>query len=79
MHHCFDGHDGHRPSGFDPADYIQPDDVARHLDDGWTIEVHEQRRRVRPAGSPGPDVPDLVLRAPPSCVKQRAQPASLDH
>ena len=63
VHHDFDGHDGHGPSGFDPADYVQPDDIAGHLGDGWTVEVHERRARVRPPGSPGPDVPDRVLRA----------------
>ena len=63
VHHSFDGHDDHRPAHFDPADYVQPHDVARHLGDGWTIEVHERRDRVRPEGSPGPDVPDAVLRA----------------
>ncbi|MFP5322316.1 MAG: FAD-dependent oxidoreductase [Acidimicrobiia bacterium] len=61
VHHAFD-HE-HRPHAFDPADYVQPDDVARHLDDAWAVEVHERRPRVRPAGSPGPDVPDAVLRA----------------
>jgi len=60
--HALDGGDDHRGHGFDPADYVQPDDVARHLDDAWTIEVHETRPRTRPAGS-GPDVPDVVLRA----------------
>ena len=49
--------------GFDPAAYVQPPDVAAALGDGWTIEVDEVRRRVRPEGSPGPDVPDHVLRA----------------
>ena len=63
VHHDFHGHDGHRPSGFDPADYVQPDDVARRLDDDWTIEVHGSRERIRPEGSPGPNVPDMVLRA----------------
>ena len=61
VHHAFD--DQHRPGHFDPDDYLQPDDVVRHLDDGWAVEVHEHRPRVRPAGSPGPDVPDAVLRA----------------
>jgi thioredoxin reductase len=61
VHHAFDGE--HRPHGFDPGDYVQPDDVARCLGEGWTIEVHERRSRVRPPGSPGPDVPDAVLRA----------------
>jgi len=61
VHHSFDGDDGHRPSGFDPADYVQPADLAGHLQDGWTIEIHDERARVGPAGSPGPDVPDIVL------------------
>jgi len=63
VHHAFDGEGGHRPHGFDPADYLQPDDVAARLGDGWVIEVHERRPRIRPQGSPGPDVPDVVLRA----------------
>lgn len=63
VHHALGDSDDHHPSGFDPADYVQPADVAGHLDDGWTIEIHEQRTRVRPANSPGPDVPDVVLRA----------------
>lgn len=49
--------------GFDPEDYVQPPDVAARLGDGWTVEVHESRPRELPEGSPGPDVPDLVLRA----------------
>jgi len=61
VHHAFEGE--HRPHGFDPADYVQPDDVGRLLGEGWTVEVHERRPRVRPPGSPGPDVPDAVLRA----------------
>ncbi len=60
--HDFDGHEHHRP-GFDPTEYVQPPDVARHLGDGWTVEVHERRPRMRPPGSPGPEVPDVVLRA----------------
>ncbi len=63
VHHSLDGHAGHRPSGFDPGDYVQPSDVAARLEDGWTIETDEERARVRPAGSPGPDRPDIVLRA----------------
>ena len=53
------GHD----HGWDPTEYALPADVAAVLGDGWTIEVDEVRTRVRPAGSPGPDVPDVVLRA----------------
>ncbi|CAN5627966.1 hypothetical protein BH24ACT4_BH24ACT4_25700 [soil metagenome] len=54
--------DHHHPE-FDPEDYVQPADVARHLDEGWTIEVHEGRPRVPPRGHDGPDIPDIVLRA----------------
>lgn len=61
------GHDltaaDHRHPDFDPADYVQPADVARHLDDEWTVEVHEGRPRVAPPGHEGPDIPDFVLRA----------------
>jgi len=53
-------HDHH---DWDPTEYVLPVDVAAVLGDGWTIEVDEVRTRVRPAGSPGPDVPDVVLRA----------------
>ena len=48
---------GTRPSTSCPPTW------PRVLGDGWTIEVDEVRTRVRPAGSPGPDVPDVVLRA----------------
>ncbi len=61
--HDMDGDHHHRHHGLDPADYVQPPDVARHLDPAWTIEVQEVRPRQRPPGSPGPDVPDVVLRA----------------
>ena len=63
VHHSFDGQHGHRPAGFDPADYVRPTDIEHHLRDEWTIEVNGERDRIRPAGSPGPDVPDIVLRA----------------
>ncbi len=62
--HDFAGAGHHRHHGFDPADYVQPPDVARLLDGStWTIEVQESRPRIRPPGSESPDVPDLVLRA----------------
>lgn len=72
VHHSSEGHTeghseghGHQVGPFDPDAYLQPHDIARHLDalGGWTIEVHERRPRIRPEGSPGPDVPDVVLRA----------------
>lgn len=49
--------------GFDPADYVQPRDVAERLGDGWEIQVDEVRRRETPPGFEGPDIDDLVLRA----------------
>lgn len=63
--HSFDRVDGHHHPHFDPADYVQPSDVADLLGDGggWTIEVHEVRPREMPEGRQGPDVPDVVLRA----------------
>lgn len=49
--------------GFDPDDYIQPADVAAHLDEDWSIEVHETRpRRPTPGGS-SPHSKDTVLKA----------------
>ncbi|MCO8126030.1 hypothetical protein NHL50_02280 [Acidimicrobiia bacterium EGI L10123] len=65
--HSFDSVDGHHHPHFDPADYVQPPDVADLLGDGdgdgWTIEVHEVRPREMPEGRQGPNVPDVVLRA----------------
>jgi SAM-dependent methyltransferase len=48
--------------GFDPSAYIQPPDIARQLDDGWTIEVHEDRPRP-PGANTTHHVDDVVLRA----------------
>ena len=52
-----------RSHGFDPDDYVQPDDVRRALADGWTVEVDELR--PRPGGAPhgSPFTHDHVLRA----------------
>ena len=61
--HSFDSVDGHHHPHFDPADYVQPSDVAELLTGGWTVEVHEVRPREMPEGRQGPDVPDVVLRA----------------
>jgi hypothetical protein len=61
--HNLDGSDHHERHGFDPSNYIQPADVAQHLDAAWTIDVQEVRARTPPPSSNGPDVPDVVLRA----------------
>ncbi|MEU0250097.1 class I SAM-dependent methyltransferase [Streptomyces sp. NPDC006235] len=50
-------------SGFDPADYVWPSMVADALDDGWEVEVDEERPRVAPDGGAGAHHShDLVLR-----------------
>jgi SAM-dependent methyltransferase len=49
--------------GFDPEEYVLPGDVEAFLDDGWEIEVAEQR--PRPGGAPhgAPFTHDDILRA----------------
>lgn len=50
--------------GFDPADYVWPSMVVALLDDGWEVELNEQRPRIAPEGGAGAHhVDDLVLRA----------------
>jgi len=58
-----------REDGFDPADYVSPAMVAALLDNGWHLEVDEQRPREVPPGDAArgpapPDVPQGWLRAP---------------
>ena len=51
-------------SEFDPARYVWPEMVIAHLDEGWIVEVDEQRPRTTPAGGAGAHhAEDLVLRA----------------
>jgi SAM-dependent methyltransferase len=52
-----------RAHGFDPADHIQPPDIAARLDDGWLVEVEEERPRVDPSPPGTEHVADHVLRA----------------
>lgn len=55
---------GLRPSGdFDPADYYQPDDIARLLAPDWRILVDETRPRTGPAPAGTHHTHDTVLRA----------------
>ena len=64
--------DGVRAHGFDPADYVQPDDIATLLESrpadgesregGWEIVTHETRPRGIPAGG-GHHIDDVVLLA----------------
>lgn len=51
-------------SGFAPADYVWPETGVALLEDGWVVEVDEQRPRFTPRGEAGAHhVDDLVLRA----------------
>ncbi|WP_030824244.1 class I SAM-dependent methyltransferase [Streptomyces hygroscopicus] len=50
-------------AGFDPADYYQPDDIARLLGSAWDILVNETRPRVSPAPVGTHHAHDSVLRA----------------
>lgn len=61
--HGPESHEYARTQGFDPTDYIEPADVAAHLDDNWIIEIHETRPRITPSGPGSPFSHDTVLRA----------------
>ena len=64
VHHAgMDTHQVH-DSGFDPADYVWPAMVAALLDEGWEVELDEQRPRIAPDGGAGAHhTDDVVLRA----------------
>lgn len=49
--------------GITPADYYQPAEVARLLDDTWTIIANETRPRTTPAPTGTHHTHDTVLRA----------------
>jgi len=52
-----------RSHGFEPADYVQPDDVVARLSAGWEVEVLETRERDARPGVSAHHTRDLVLRA----------------
>ncbi|MYS22883.1 Methyltransferase domain-containing protein [Streptomyces sp. DvalAA-14] len=49
--------------GFDPADYYQPDDIARLLDPTWNVLINGTRPRAAPAPAGTHHTHDTVLRA----------------
>ncbi|WP_409462006.1 class I SAM-dependent methyltransferase [Amycolatopsis sp. GA6-003] len=55
----------HDPRDLPPehSGYCQPDDIARVLDEQWTVLVNESRPRVRPAPPGTSHTRDTVLRA----------------
>jgi len=61
--HGASSHEYARSQGFDPAMYIEPADVAAHLDDNWVIEIDETRQRTTSPSHGSPHSHDIVLRA----------------
>jgi len=49
--------------GFDPADYVSPEDVAASLDGGWDVELDPRRERDARGGAGAHHHLDVVLRA----------------
>ena len=63
VHHADIDADHAKAAGFDPADYVQPADVAALLDGDWQLEVDETRPRTVEAGAGAGHSLDRVLRA----------------
>ena len=62
-HDLDDEHREHMKSqGVDPADYVDVDDLARLLGDGFTIELHAVEPRIDPPPD-NPHIADVALRA----------------
>jgi 2-polyprenyl-3-methyl-5-hydroxy-6-metoxy-1,4-benzoquinol methylase len=61
--HAPESYEYARTHGLDPANYIEPADVAAHLDDSWSIEVNGTRRRATTQEPGSPFSHDIVLRA----------------
>jgi SAM-dependent methyltransferase len=61
--HGPESHEYARTQGLDPTEYIEPADVAAHLDESWSIEVNEIRPRATTPGPGSPFSHDIVLRA----------------
>lgn len=58
--HAGDGNHGHC---FDPSNFYQPTEIARLLDEDWTVLINETRPRTAPAPEGTHHVHDIVLRA----------------
>jgi SAM-dependent methyltransferase len=63
VHHADIDAEHARARGLDPADYVQPAEVASLLDDDWQLEVDETRPRAIEAGAGAGHALDQVLRA----------------
>ena len=49
--------------GFDPGEWVGPQDIARLLDGSWTVDVDELRERAVSGGAGAHHTHDVVLRA----------------
>ncbi len=63
VHHADAEWDEARRAGFDPADYLLPRNVHAALDEGWDVQVYEERARQVTTGAGAGHSADLVLRA----------------
>jgi SAM-dependent methyltransferase len=63
VHHADVDPEHARARGFDPADYVQPAQVAALLDDDWQLEVDETRPRTVETGAGAGHSVDQVFRA----------------
>lgn len=62
VHHADVDPERARAHGFDPADLLQPADVATGVGEGWTVAVDERRPRVISGGAGAHHHDDLVVR-----------------
>lgn len=49
--------------GFDPDDYLGPEDVLQRLDENWSVLVNDVRDRAEPVSERSPHAADHVLKA----------------
>ncbi|AKT52867.1 class I SAM-dependent methyltransferase [Arsenicicoccus sp. oral taxon 190] len=63
VHHADIDRERSLSHGFDPDDYVGPDDVAEVLDDSWQVVTRERRERDVAAGAGAHHHRDIVLRA----------------
>lgn len=63
VHHADVDVEEAKAHGFDPTEYVAPDEVAALLDDGWQVTFDEHRPRHVHAGAGAGHAHDVVLHA----------------